>query len=201
MFFLSVLLAGLRSTRPFIILYEGTGSTGGRTITNFRFAEDIGGLVAEEEEVANLVERLDKASTTCGMEISAEKTKVMTNNTSGINTEIKINRQKLEPATSFKNLVSVITGEDSKPEIPSRVAQTTAALTKLKPVWNDMSISLGSKIRLVCSLATAIFLYACESWTLTIKRRIQAMEMRFYRRVLRISYKDHVTNKEVCAQI
>ena len=53
------------------------------------------------------------------------------------------------------------------------------------------------------SLVTSIFLYACESWTLTaeLKRRIQAMEMRCYRKILRISYKDHVTNEEVCAKI
>ena len=43
------------------------------------------------------------------------------------------------------------------------------------------------------------FLYACESWILTaeIERRIQALEMRCYRRLLKISYKDHVTNEEV----
>ena len=69
---------------------------------HFRFADDIDGLAGEGEELANLVERLDKASTACGMEISAEKTKLMTNNTSGINTEIKVNGQKLETVTSFK---------------------------------------------------------------------------------------------------
>ena len=57
---------------------EGTVSIGGRTITNLRFADDIDGLAGEEEELTKLVERLDKASTTYGMEISAEKTKVMT---------------------------------------------------------------------------------------------------------------------------
>ena len=43
------------------------------------------------------------------------------------------------------------------------------------------------------------FDYACESWTLTaeIERRIQALEMRCYRRLLNISYEDHVTNEEV----
>ena len=53
------------------------------------------------------------------------------------------------------------------------------------------------------SLATSIFLYACESWTLTpeLQRRIQAMEMRCYSKVLRISCKDHVTNEEVRAKI
>ena len=71
------------------------------------------------------------------MEISAEKTKLMTNNTSGINTEIKVNGQKPETVTSFKYLGSVITDEGSKPEILSTIAQTTAALTRLKPVWID----------------------------------------------------------------
>ena len=91
----------------------------------------------------------------------------MTNNTSDINTEIKVNGQTLETATSFKYLGSITLDAGSKPDILSRIAQTTAALTSLKPVWNDRSISLSSKIRLMRSLVTAIFLYACESWTLT----------------------------------
>ena len=43
------------------------------------------------------------------MGISAEKTKLMTSNSSGINTEIKVDRERLETATSFKYLGSVIT--------------------------------------------------------------------------------------------
>ena len=97
------------------------------------------------------------------MEISAKKTKLMTNNTSGINTEIKVNGQKLETVTSFKYQGSVTTDESSKPEILSRIAQATAALTRLKPVWIDKSVSLSSKIRLMRSLVIFIFLYACES--------------------------------------
>ena len=116
---------------------------------------------------------------------------------------IKVNGQKLETVTSFKYLGSIITDEGSKPEILSRIAQTTAALTRLKPVWIDKSISLSSKIRLMRSLVTSIFLYACESWTLMaeLERRIQTMEMRCCCKILCISYKDHVTNKEVCAKI
>ena len=119
------------------------------------------------------------------MEISAETTKLMTNNTSGINTEIKTNGQKLETVTSFKYLGSFITDEGSKPEILSRIAQA-----RLKPVWIDKSISRPA--------FTTIVLYACESWTLTaeLQRRIQAMEMRCYDKILHISYKDHVTNEE-----
>ena len=69
--------------------HEGTVGIGGRTITNLRFADDIGGLAGEEEELAKLVERLDKASAAYGMEVSAEKTKLTTKNK-----EMKVNGQK-----------------------------------------------------------------------------------------------------------
>ena len=53
--------------------HEATVNIGGRTITNLRFADDIDGLAGEEEELEEIVEHLDKASTAYGMEISAEK--------------------------------------------------------------------------------------------------------------------------------
>ena len=104
--------------------------------------------------------------------------------------------------TSFEYLGSDIPDEGSKPEILSRIAKTTAALTRLKPVWKDRSISLSSKIQLMRSLVTSIFLCGSESWTLIAElQRIQTMEMRCYRNILRISYKDHVTNEEVRAEM
>ena len=58
-------------------------------------------------------------------------------------------------------------------------------------------------IRLMRSLATSIFQYACKSLTLTdeLQRRIQAIEMRYYRKILHIPYKDRVTNEEVHGNI
>ena len=47
--------------------------------------------------------RLDKAATAYGMEISAE-TNLMTNNTSGINTEIKMNGKKFEIVITWAQL-------------------------------------------------------------------------------------------------
>ena len=66
----------------------------------------------------------------------------------------------------------------------------------------DECDKICSKIRLMRSLVTSIP-YACESWTLTawLQRRIQAMEMRCYRNIIHISYKDHVTNEEERAKI
>ena len=65
------------------------------------------------------------------MESSAEKTKLMAN-TSSINTEIKVNGQKLETVANFKYLASVITDDGSKPEILSRIAQTNNSIDKVE---------------------------------------------------------------------
>ena len=183
--------------------HEGTVSIGGRTITNLRFADDIDGLAGQEQELAKLVNHLEEASTAYGMQISAEKTQLMTNNTNGISTDITIDNKKLETVHSFKYLGAIVSDEGSKPEVLSRIAQTTAAVTKLKVIWNDKNIAISSKVRLRRSLAMSIFLYSCETWTITadIERRIQALEMRCFRKLLGISYRDHITNEEVKARI
>ena len=94
--------------------HQGTVSIGGRTITNLRFADDIDGLAGDEQELANIY--------IIRQEISAEKTKLMTNNTQGISTEVKVNGQRLETIKSFRYLGSIITDEGSKPEILARIA-------------------------------------------------------------------------------
>ena len=179
--------------------HKATVSIGGRTITNLRFADDVDGLAGGEEELANLVERLDTTSTAYGMQISAEKTKLMTNNNKGISSDIRVSGEKLATVNNFKYLGAIVSDEGSKPEIMARIAQTTTALTKFKNIWKDRNITLSSKIRLMRSLIISIFLYACETWTLTAdtERRIQALEMRCFRRLLGISYKDHISNEEV----
>ena len=65
----------------------------------------------------------------------------------------------------------------------------------------ENNIFLGSK--LMHSLVISILLYACESWTLTaeLEKRMQAFELRCFRRLLKILYKDQVTNEEVHRKI
>ena len=175
--------------------HEGTVSIAGSNITNLRFADDIDGLAGRKEKLADLVERLDKPSTAIGMQINAEKTKLMTNNTNGFSTDIRVNGGKLD----CEYLGAIIADEGSKPEILARIAGATAALAKIKTIWNDRNIALSSKIRLMRSLVMSIFLCACESWTLTADtgRRIQAMEMRCLRKLLGTTYRDHISNEEV----
>ena len=142
---------------------DGKLSIGGKNITNLRFADDIDALAEEEQELEALVESLDKTCTRYKKEISAEKTKLLTNSANGIQREKKVKGQMLGTVTSSKYLVAVVSDDGSKPEVLSRISQDTAALTKLKPIWRDNNISLGSKVKLMRSLVISLFLYACKS--------------------------------------
>ena len=108
--------------------HDGKVSIGGRNITNLRFADDIDALAEEEQELEALVESLDKTYTRYKMEISAEKTKLMTNSANGIQREIKVKGQKLGTVTGFKYLGAVVSDDGSKPEVLLRIAQATAKL-------------------------------------------------------------------------
>ena len=84
----------------------------------------------------------------------------------------------------------------------SRIAQTTAAVTKLKVIWNDKNIAISSKIRLTRSLAMSICSYACETWTIIADiEKKDTLEMRCFRKLLGISHRDHITNEEVKTRI
>ena len=85
----------------------------------------------------------------------------MTNSANGIQREIKVKGQKRETETSVKYLGAIGLDEGSKSEVLSMIAQATAALIKLTPIWRNSNISLGSKVKLM---------------------RSQAFEMRCYRR-------------------
>ena len=52
------------------------------------------------------------------------------------------------------------------------------------------------------ALVITIFVYACDTWTLTteLQRRIQSLEFRCFQKILGISYKDRVTNEQICAE-
>ena len=97
--------------------HDGKVSIGGRNITNLRFPDVIDALAEEEQELEALIESLDKTCTRYKMEISAEKNKLMTDSTNGIQREIKVKLQKFDIVTSFEYLGVVVSDDGSKPEV------------------------------------------------------------------------------------
>ena len=99
---------------------------------------------------------------------------------SSINKEIKVNGQKLETVTSLKYLGSVVS---------DMIAQMTAALTRLKPVWNDRSISLSSKIwhMLPCHIHLPVCLWIMDPHSRVAKKN-KTLEMRCYGKIIFASH-------------
>ena len=79
-------------------------------------------MAGNEEELASLVDRLDKTSAAFGVEISKKKTKLMTNNTNSISIDIRIIGEKLDEVDSFEYLGAVVADQGSKREVLFRIA-------------------------------------------------------------------------------
>ena len=99
----------------------------------------------------------------------------------------------------FKYLDSIISDKGSKPEIVARIAQATKAISKLQRIWKSSSIGLTQKLKLINTPVHSVFLYGCETWTLTaeLEKKISSFEMKCYRRILNITFHDHITNQAV----
>ena len=95
--------------------HDGTVSIVDRSITNLLSADDIDGLAGQGQELVKLVNHLEEASTAYGMQISAEKT-------------------QLKTLCSVEYLGATVSDGGSKPKVLSRIAQTTAAVTKVKVI-------------------------------------------------------------------
>ena len=79
-------------------------------------------MAGNEEELASLVDRLDKTSAAFGVEIGKKKTKLMTNNTNSISIDIRIIGEKLDEVDSFEYLGAVVADQGSKREVLIRIA-------------------------------------------------------------------------------
>ena len=99
----SILLALPNSSYTLSAHINLFNSIGGRNSIYQQFADDIDALAGEEHELEALVESLDKTCTRYEMEISAKKTKLMTNSAK-VSREIKVKGQKVGTLTSFKYL-------------------------------------------------------------------------------------------------
>ena len=84
----------------------------------------------------------------------------MTNSASGIQREIKVKGQNHGMVTSCKYLWTIVTDDGSEVAVLSRIAEATTALTKLKSIWRDDTVSLGSKEKhaVSCHISSHVYM-------------------------------------------
>lgn len=184
--------------------YEGGVRCAGRRIVDLRFADDIDLMEESENGIQEVTKRLEDASKKFGMEISTEKSKLMVvgkeENIDGQVVDVLVDGIKLEQVKNFTYLGSTLVANGkSEKEIRIRIGRATSALANLDNIWRAKNITLKNKLLLMRSIVMANLLYACESWTVSKKdeQRLRAFEMKTYRRMLGISWKEKKTNEWV----
>ena len=176
----------------------------GMAINNIRFADDTVLLAGTEEELQRQLDKVNESCTAFGMELNAKKTKVMVmEKQPGTEVTIKLNGIALEQVNKYKYLGTLITA-DSRciQEIKRRIGIAKRSFWELKELMKS-NVNMKTKKRLLNTYIFSLLTYGCEAWTIgrEAARRINAFEIWCYRRILKISWINRTTNKEVFDRI
>ena len=173
-------------------------TVGGYNVNNLWYADDTVLIADSEEKLQDIIMKVTKESENKGFQLNARKTECMViskrPDTPICNVSCK---GQIIQVNTFKYLGFKIT-PDTKChfEIKKRIARSKDALTKMKTIFTNRNIRLNTKFNTIKTYAWSILLYGCECWTLTknLERRLEAVEVWFIRRNMRIS---RTTNEEV----
>ena len=117
---------------------------------------------------------------------------------------LKLGDIKIEKVHNFNYLGSVVTSNGRcKKEIRRQISLTKDAFKKTKPILCDRKLTMPIKNRVLQTFVWPMILYGSESWTLNAETRknIEAAEMSFYSRMLKISCVGRVTNDKVLNRV
>ena len=179
---------------------------GGRNLSNLRYADDTGLLADNITGARRILYRVDRVGKAAGLDLNSKKTKVM--HVAGkYNTrqdQIMLNQVPLENVKDFRYLGSVKThdGTCSK-DIKTRIGMAKNSMVQLNNIWKDRSITADLKLKLLKCLVWPVMLYGCEAWTMKKEdeRRVEAAELWFYRRVLRVKWTDRRSNESILNEL
>ncbi|GFS00757.1 endonuclease-reverse transcriptase [Elysia marginata] len=171
---------------------------GGYKVNNIRYYADDTVLIAENKDnLQKLLNIVEEESRKKGLELNSKKTEVMVINRKQEppKCDIFINDAKLQQQDKFKYLGTIITSDGrNNNEIAARIAQAKTNFQKMRAVLTNKHISIQTRKRVLqCYIhvhVEPILLYGCEAWTISkqIEAKLEATEMWFLRRMLRISW-------------
>ena len=124
--------------------------------------------------------------------------------TSGPITSWQIDWETMETVTDFISLGSKITADsDFSHEIKRHLLLRRKAMTNLDSILKSRDITLPTKVCLVKATVFPVVIYGCESWTVKKAecRRIDAFELWYWRRLLRIPWTARRSNQSILKEI
>ena len=123
---------------------------------------------------------------------------------SGPITSWQIDGEIVETVTDFIFLGSKITTDcDCSHEIKRPLLLGRKAMTNLDSILKSRDIPLPTKVHLVKAMVFPVIMYGCESWTIkkAEHRRIDAFELWFWRRLLRVLWTARRSNQSILKEI
>ena len=145
-------------------------------------------MAESEEELNNLLMRVEEESEKAGLKFNIQKTKIIV---SGPITSWQIDGEKMETVTDFIFLDSKITVDgDCSHKIKRRLLLERKAMTNLDSILKSRDITLPTKVHIVKAMIFPVVMYGCESWTIkkAEHQRIYAFELWCWRRLLRVPW-------------
>ena len=145
--------------------------------------------------------KVKEESEKVGLKLNIQKTKFMA---SGPITSWQIDGETMETVTAFILGSSKITGDgDCSHEIKRHLLLGRKVMINLDSIFKSRDITLPTKVHLVKATVFPVVMYGCESWILKKAegQRIDAFELRCWRRFLRVPWTARRSNQSILKEI
>ena len=155
-----------------------------------------------EENLQRLVDELNEGCVRFGLKVNIGKTEVfgMTKRRDQLPVNISLGGCVLKQVRSFKYLGSLVC-EDAKcdNDIKARIVMAKAAFGQIRKILVSLIINIRTRLRVLNTYVWSVLMFGCEAWTISkeLRRRLEAVELRFIRRMLRILWTPRTTNEEM----
>ena len=172
-----------------------------RNINNLRYADDTTVMAESEEKLKSLLMKVKEESDKVGLKLNIQKSKIVA---SGPVTSWQIDGETVETVADFVFLGSKITADgDCSYEIKRRLLLGRKVMTNLDSIFKSRDITLSAKVCLVKAMVFPVVMYGCESWTVkkAEHRRVDAFELWYWRRLLRVSWTARRSNQSILKEI
>ena len=188
-----------------IEMLEGL-SIGGRNTNNLRYADDTVLIADSEDKLQALVDEVNAASEEKGLKINREKTEcmVVSKRNETPDCRITIGQEVIRKVEQFQYLGSVVTADARcTTEIKRRIGIAKSAFRKISHLLTNRHLTMNTRKRAVKTYVWSTLLYGCEAWTVSreMERRLEAMEMWCWRRMLKVSWTERRSNVNILETI
>ena len=175
---------------------------GGQILNNIRYADDTVLIAESEEQLQQLMNTVVQESERKGLYLNSSKSFTMIFTKSKIipPCNITVHNKPLKQVESFMYLGSLLTSDARcEQEIKRRIGIAKSAYRSMENILSSRSIALPVRLRALKCYVWSTLLYGSETWTISavMEKRLEAAENWFLRRMMRVSWTDKMTTKEV----